>query len=103
VGRTVPSLKAVAESPVFLGPRGGVATGTGFDRFAPPASARVYLDTIPQIRRVPSISTWPEVEEAFNTTLGRAFYGEVPLDDAIAIAIARSEQAFQRAAAEEGR
>jgi multiple sugar transport system substrate-binding protein len=103
VGRTVPSLVAVAESPVFLGPRGGVATGTGFDRFAAPASARVYLDTIPQIRRVPSISTWPEVEEAFNTTLGRAFYGEVPLDDAIAIAIARSEQAFQRAAEEEGR
>jgi hypothetical protein len=27
----------------------------------------------------------------------------VPLDDAIAIAIARSEQAFQRTAAEEGR
>jgi multiple sugar transport system substrate-binding protein len=102
VGRTVPSLEAVAESPVFLGPRGGVATGTDFDRFAPPASARVYLDTIPQIRRVPSISTWPEVEEAFNTTLGRAFYGEVPLDDAIAIVIARSEQAFQRAAKEEG-
>jgi multiple sugar transport system substrate-binding protein len=103
VGRTVPSLKAVAESPVFLGLRGGVATGTDLDRFAPPASARVYLDTIPEIRRVPSISTWPEVEEAFNTTLGRAFYGEVPLDDAIAIAIARSEQAFQRAAEEEGR
>src|SRR5918998_3842520 len=103
VGRTVPSLKAVAESPIFLGPRGGVATGTGFDRFAPPASARVYLDTVPQIRRVPSISTWPEVEEAFNNTLGRAFYGEVPVDDAIAIAKARSEQAFQRAAEEESR
>lgn len=103
VGRTVPSLRAVAESPVFLGPRGGVATGTDLDRFAPPASARVYLDTISEIRRVPSISTWPEVEEAFNTTLGRAFYGEVPVDDAIAIAIARSEQAFQRAAEEEGR
>jgi hypothetical protein len=27
----------------------------------------------------------------------------VPLDDAVAIAIARSEQAFQRTAAEEGR
>ena len=103
VGRTVPSLVAVAESPVFLGPRGGVATGNDLDRFAPPASARVYLDTIPEIRRVPSISTWPEVEEAFNTTLGRAFYGEVPVDDAIAIAMARSEQAFQRAAEEEGR
>jgi len=103
VGRTVPSLKAVAESPIFLGPRGGVATGTDFDRFAPPASARVYLDTVPQIRRVPSISTWPEVEEAFQNTLGRAFYGEVPLEDAIAIAKARSEQAFQRAAQEESR
>jgi multiple sugar transport system substrate-binding protein len=103
VGRTVPSLKAVAESPVFLGPRGGVATGTDLDRFAPPASARVFLDTVPQIRRVPSISTWPEVEEAFQNTLGRAFYGEVPVDDAIAIAMARSEQAFQRAAEEEGR
>ncbi|MCC2626730.1 MAG: Extracellular solute-binding protein family 1 [Thermomicrobiales bacterium] len=103
VGRTVPSLKAVAESPIFLGPRGGVPTGTDFDRFAPPASARVYLDTVPQIRRVPSISTWPEVEEAFQNTLGRAFYGEVPVEDAIAIAKARSEQAFQRAAQEESR
>jgi multiple sugar transport system substrate-binding protein len=103
VGRTVPSLKAVAESPVFLGPRGGVASGNDLDRFAPPASARVFLDTVPEIRRVPSISTWPEVEEAFQNTLGRAFYGEVPVDDAIAIAIARSEQAFQRAAEEEGR
>ncbi len=103
VGRTVPSLKAVAESLVFLGPRGGVATGTQADRFAPPASARVYLDTVPDIRRVPSISTWPEVEEAFQNTLGRAFYGEVPVDDAIAIAKARAEQAFARAAEEEGR
>jgi multiple sugar transport system substrate-binding protein len=103
VGRTVPSLMSVAESPVFLGPRDGVATGTDLDRFAPPASSRVYLDTIPEIRRVPSISTWPEVEEAFSNTLGRAFYGEMSIDDAIDIAMARSEQAFQRAAEEEGR
>ena len=80
-----------------------MASGTDLDPFAPPASSRVYLDTIPQIRRVPSISTWPEVEEAFNTTLGRAFYGEVPIDDAIALAQSRSEDAFRRAAAEEGR
>lgn len=102
-GRTVPSLIAVAESPAFLGPRGGIATGTDLDRFAPPASSRVYLDTIPQIRRVPSISTWPEVEDAFNNTLGRAFYGEVPVADAIALAQARAEDAFRRAAAQEGR
>ena len=102
MGRTVPSLRAVAESPVFLGPRGGVASGTNLDRFAPPASARVYLDTIPEIRRVPSISTWPEVEAFFNNTLGRAFYGEVPLDDAIAIAMAEASR-HSRAAEEEGR
>ncbi len=101
-GRTVPSLAAVAESPAFLGPRGGVATGTDLDRFAPPASSRVYLDTIPAIRRVPSISTWPEVEDIFNNTLGRAFYGEVPVDEAIALAQARAEDAFRRAAAERG-
>lgn len=102
-GRTVPSLMAVAESPAFLGPRGGVPTGTDLDRFAAPASSRVYLDTIPQIRRVPSISTWPEVEDIFNNTLGRAFYGEIPVDEAIALAQARSEGAFRRAAADEGR
>jgi multiple sugar transport system substrate-binding protein len=101
-GRTVPSLRAVAESPAFLGPRGGVGTGTALDRVGAPASSRVYLDTVPQIRRVPSISTWPEVEEAFNTTLGRAFYGEVPIDDAIVLAQERSADAFRRAA-EEGR
>jgi multiple sugar transport system substrate-binding protein len=101
-GRTVPSLAAVAESPAFLGPREGVASGTPLDRFNAPASARVFLDTIPDIRRVPSISTWPEVEEAFNNTLGRAFYGEIPVDQAIEIAIQRSADAFARAAAEQG-
>lgn len=101
-GRTVPSLISVAESPAFLGPRGGVATGTDLDRFSAPASSRVYLDTIPQIRRLPSISTWPEVEDAFNNSLGRAFYGEIPVDDAIALAQARAEDAFRRSAAEAG-
>ena len=99
-GRTVPSLKAVAESPAFLGPRGGVPSGTALDRFNAPASSRVYLDTVPRIRRVPSISTWTEVEEAFNTSLGRAFYGEIAIDDAILLAQERSRSAFSRAAKE---
>jgi hypothetical protein len=42
------------------------------------------------------------VEEAFNNTLGRAFYGEIPVDQAIEIAIQRSADAFARAAAEQG-
>lgn len=51
-GRTVPSLKEVAESGAFLDPA------------AKPANSRVFLDTIGAIRRVPNISTWPEIEDA---------------------------------------
>jgi multiple sugar transport system substrate-binding protein len=51
-GRTVPSLKEVAESGAFLDPA------------AKPANSRVFLDTISVIRRVPNISTWPEIEDA---------------------------------------
>ncbi len=96
-GRTVPSLRSVAESPAFLGADllpGVEAPG------AAPASSEVFLETIPQIRRVPSISTWPEVEEAFNTAFGRAFYEEIDLEGAIDVAQNRSEEAFQRAAEE---
>jgi multiple sugar transport system substrate-binding protein len=51
-GRTVPSLKEVARSGAFLDPA------------AKPANSRVFLDTIAVIRRVPNISTWPEIEDA---------------------------------------
>jgi multiple sugar transport system substrate-binding protein len=51
-GRTVPSLKEVAQSGAFLDPA------------AKPANSRVFLDTIAVIRRVPNISTWPEIEDA---------------------------------------
>ncbi|MDP8955383.1 MAG: sugar ABC transporter substrate-binding protein, partial [Actinomycetota bacterium] len=51
-GRTVPSLREVAQSEAFLDPD------------AKPANSRVFLDTIPVIRRVPTISTWPEIEDA---------------------------------------
>ncbi|MDP9359748.1 MAG: sugar ABC transporter substrate-binding protein [Chloroflexota bacterium] len=97
-GRTVPSLRSVAESPAFLGADllpGVEAPG------AAPASSEVFLETIPQIRRVPSISTWPEVEEAFNTAFQRAFYEEIDLEGAIDVAQNRSEEAFRRASEEE--
>jgi multiple sugar transport system substrate-binding protein len=99
VGRTVPSLRSVAESPVFLGPNGGVATGTEEDRNNPPASARVYLDTVSEIRRVPSTATWPEVERAFNDEFSLAFYGAVPLDDAIATIQERAADPLARGVA----
>jgi multiple sugar transport system substrate-binding protein len=65
-GRTVPSLKAVANSPAFLDPR------------AKPAGSRVFLDAIPTIRRVPSISTWPEIEDATAGILETAMYDDLP-------------------------
>jgi multiple sugar transport system substrate-binding protein len=61
-GRTVPSLRSVAESDAFLDPT------------AKPASSRVFLDTIPVIRQVPSISTWPEIEDASEQILEEGFY-----------------------------
>ena len=59
-GRTVPSLRAVAESDAFLDP--------GQD----PASSAVFLDTIPAIRQLPTISTWPEIEDVSNEILEAA-------------------------------
>jgi multiple sugar transport system substrate-binding protein len=59
-GRTVPSLIAVSRSPVFL------------DASTRPRNARAFLDGIPAIRRVPSISTWPEIEDAVDPILERA-------------------------------
>jgi multiple sugar transport system substrate-binding protein len=61
-GRTVPSLKSVAESEAFLDPT------------EKPANSQVFLDTIPVIQRVPSISTWPEIEDASGPILEEAYY-----------------------------
>jgi multiple sugar transport system substrate-binding protein len=62
-GRTVPSLRSLAESASFLDPD------------EPPANAQTFLDQIPYLRSVPSISTWPEIEDAANGLLEEAYYG----------------------------
>jgi multiple sugar transport system substrate-binding protein len=49
-GRTVPSRKVVAESDAFLAPG------------QRPASARVFLDAIPHLRRTPNTPEWNEIE-----------------------------------------
>jgi multiple sugar transport system substrate-binding protein len=61
-GRTVPSLRDVAESEAFLDPS------------AKPASSRVFLDTIPVIKRVPTVPEWPEIEDAAEPVLEEALY-----------------------------
>jgi multiple sugar transport system substrate-binding protein len=82
-GRTVPSLKAVAESPAFLDPA------------VKPASSKVFLDVIPYIRGVPVMETWVDIEDTVGAELERAFYGEATVDQAIAAANERTREFFR--------
>jgi multiple sugar transport system substrate-binding protein len=68
-GRTVPSLKDVAESGAFLDPA------------QKPARSQVFLEAIPTIRRVPTISTWPEIEDATAGILENGMYLGTPVPE----------------------
>jgi multiple sugar transport system substrate-binding protein len=70
-GRTVPSHMAVSRSPAFLDPN------------QPPRRAQVFLDAIPTVRAVPTVSTWPEIEDAVAGLLENALYRGDKLDDVI--------------------
>lgn len=83
-GRTVPSLKAVAESPAFLDPN------------AKPAHSRVFLDSIESIRRVPVMETWVDIEELVDDELERAFEGTNTLESAITLATERTKEFFPK-------
>lgn len=65
-GRTVPSRKTVATSPVFLDPA------------QKPARAQVFLDAIPALRRTPNVAVWHEIESKADVLLEEWFY-EPPL------------------------
>lgn len=70
-GRTVPSLESVADSEDFLDPS------------QPPASSQVFLDAIPDIRNTPTISTWPEIEDAADLILEVALWRERKSPEAV--------------------
>ncbi|MGB1557449.1 MAG: extracellular solute-binding protein [Oceanococcaceae bacterium] len=53
-GRIVPVRRSVAQSPAFLDPD------------QPPASAAVFLEAIPLLRRTPNIPAWYEIETRIN-------------------------------------
>jgi multiple sugar transport system substrate-binding protein len=84
-GRTVPSLKSVAESEAFLDPT------------AKPANSQVFLDTIPVIQRVPSISTWPQIEDAASPILEEAYYNGEVADEVARELRAATDDLFARA------
>jgi multiple sugar transport system substrate-binding protein len=84
-GRTVPSLKSVAESEAFLDPT------------EKPANSRVFLDGIGKIRNVPTISTWPEIEDVTAGILENGMYLGQPLDQVISEIQQKTEPLFARA------
>jgi multiple sugar transport system substrate-binding protein len=84
-GRTVPSLRSVADTDAFLDPD------------ADPAHGRVFLDQIPRLRAVPVISTWPEIEDIANGLLEEAYYtGGRAVEVAVELATQTRDQ-FARA------
>lgn len=84
-GRTVPSLRSVAQSPAFL------------DAKVPPASSRVWLDAVPVMRPLPVMDTWDEVEGLANREIERAFYGDVSVGEAADHIQTLSKEYFDRA------
>jgi multiple sugar transport system substrate-binding protein len=83
-GRTVPSLKAVAESPIFLEPD------------LPPANNKgAFIDTIPYIRAVPVTASWVDIEATVSEEFERAFHGDSTLDASIDAAVVRTLEFFR--------
>jgi multiple sugar transport system substrate-binding protein len=70
-GRTVPSLRSLAESPAFLDP------------VLPPKNARVFLDVIPQLHQLPSVAAWNETEIRASDTLQQLFAEKTSIDQAV--------------------
>jgi multiple sugar transport system substrate-binding protein len=84
-GRTVPSLKEVAQSDAFLDPS------------QKPANSRVFLDAIPTIQHVPTISTWPEIEDVTDGLLENGMYLGQPADAVVAEIDRKKRPLFARA------
>ena len=84
-GRTVPSLKEVAESDAFLDPS------------QKPANSQAWLDAIATIRHVPAISTWPEIEDVTDGLLENGMYLGQPPQTVIAEIDRQTRPLFARA------
>jgi multiple sugar transport system substrate-binding protein len=83
-GRTVPSLRSVAESGTFLDPT------------QEPAHSEVFLDGMQGMRRVPVIASWPEVEDVAKEYLTRAWYdADVDLLDLLDELARRTDPMFE--------
>jgi multiple sugar transport system substrate-binding protein len=84
-GRTVPSHIEVSRSTAFLDPA------------HPPRRAQVFLDAIPTVRAMPTVSTWPEIEDVTQGILENALYRGDPLDNVIRDIDQQTRPLFARA------
>lgn len=84
-GRTVPSNMAVSRSAAFLDPTKA------------PRNAQVFLDAIGTIRRTPTISTWPEIEDVTNGILENGLYRGDSLDTVVTELDEQTKPLFARA------
>jgi multiple sugar transport system substrate-binding protein len=84
-GRTVPSHREVAQSDAFLDPG------------QKPANAQVFLDAVSTIRNVPTVSTWPEIEDAAEPIIENGMYRGKPVDEVVAEVDAATRPLFARA------
>ena len=85
-GRTVPSLREVAQSGAFLDP------------LRPPRHSEVFLDGIENMQRTPVLSTWTEIEDVAEEIFTRAFYEDgYTLDDALRDLEAQANPLFEEA------
>jgi hypothetical protein len=57
----------------------------------------VFLDSIPVIRRVPNISTWPEIEDVLGGIIETGLYDGVPAEDVAQQMIDATTDIFARA------
>lgn len=103
-GRTVPSMISVSKSDVFL--EGVPVAAVNASPIAPaeaaealpPGNSQIYLDNIAVMHRLPSTSTWTEVEDAFDAEFDRSFYiQDFNVAAAAAAATENSKDAFDRA------
>lgn len=83
-GRTVPSHMGVSRSPAFLDPD------------QPPRNSQVFLDAIPTVRALPTVSTWPEIEDLSYGILENAVHRGDKIDDVIRELDVKSRPMFAR-------
>ena len=84
LGRTVPSLKSVAESDAFLDPGQS------------PANSQIFLDLGPHLVSLPTIAEWPEIEKVINDEIYVAFFGTKSLDAALQTADDKTREILGR-------